>query len=136
MIDLDLVEEFIVFLRKKGRVEEADQIAETYKIFKEQIGTSKEEIEEKLSKLAQTPEAVTDDLKIETKDGAITLEDCDFITFAVLPNGDMHIVDIDPEDIKDLIAETGHFRVHEKPVGKAEINVSYNGQKPDKKYLN
>lgn len=136
MIDLDLVEEFIVFLRQKGRVEEADQIAETYKIFKEQMGTSKEEIEEKLSKLAQTPEAVTDDLKIETNDGVITLEDCDFITFAVLPNGDMHVVDMDPEDIKDLIAETGHFRVHEKPVGKAEINVSYNGQKPDKKYLN
>lgn len=136
MIDLDLVEEFIVFLRQKGRVEEADQIAETYKIFKEQMGTSKEEIEEKLSKLAQTPEAVTDDLKIETNDGVITLEDCDFITFAVLPNGDMHVVDMDPEDIKDLIAETGHFRVHEKPVGRAEINVSYNGQKPDKKYLN
>lgn len=136
MIDLDLVEEFIVFLRQKGRVEEADQIAETYKIFKEQMGTSKEEIEEKLSKLAQTPEAVTEDLKIETNDGVITLEDCDFITFAVLPNGDMHVADIDPEDIKDLIAETGHFRVHEKPVGKAEINVSYNGQKPDKKYLN
>lgn len=136
MIDFNLVDEFIVFLKEKGKVEEAEEMEATYKKFKEDMDSLNEELVEKLNGISDTPQRTTDEIIAKTNDGVITLEDCDFITFAVLPNGDMHIVDIDPEDIKDLIAETGHFRVHEKPVGKAEINVSYNGQKPDKKYLN
>jgi hypothetical protein len=136
MIDFNLVEEFIVFLKEKGRVEEAEEMEATYKKFKEDMDSLNEELVEKLNGIADTPQRTTDEIIAKTNDGVITLEDCDFITFAVLPNGDMHVVDMDPEDIKDLIAETGHFRVHEKPVGKAEVNVSYNGQKPDKKYLN
>lgn len=136
MIDFNLVEEFIVFLKEKGRVEEAEEMEATYKKFKEDMDSLNEELVEKLNGIADTPQRTTDEIIAKTNDGVITLEDCDFITFAVLPNGDMHVVDMDPEDIKDLIAETGHFRVHEKPVGKAEINVSYNGQKIDKKYLN
>jgi hypothetical protein len=136
MIDFNLVDEFIVFLKEKGKVEEAEEMEATYKKFKEDMDSLNEELVEKLNGISDTPQRTTDEIIAKTNDGVITLEDCDFITFAVLPNGDMHIVDIDPEDIKDLIAETGHFRVHEKPVGKAEINMSYNGQKPDKKYLN
>lgn len=136
MIDFNLVDEFIVFLKEKGRVEEAEEMEATYKKFKEDMDSLNEELVEKLNGIADTPQRTTDEIIAKTNDGVITLEDCDFITFAVLPNGDMHVVDMDPEDIKDLIAETGHFRVHEKPVGKAEVNVSYNGQKIDKKYLN
>lgn len=136
MIDFNLVDEFIVFLKEKGRVEEAEEMEATYKKFKEDMDSLNEELVEKLNGIADTPQRTTDEIIAKTNDGVITLEDCDFITFAVLPNGDMHVVDMDPEDIKDLIAETGHFRVHEKPVGRAEINVSYNGQKIDKKYLN
>ena len=136
MIDFNLVDEFIVFLKEKGKVEEAEEMEATYKKFKEDMDSLNEELVEKLNGISDTPQRTTDEIIAKTNDGVITLEDCDFITFAVLPNGDMHVVDMDPEDIKDLIAETGHFRVHEKPVGRAEINVSYNGQKPDKKYLN
>jgi len=136
MIDFNLVDEFIVFLKEKGKVEEAEEMEATYKKFKEDMDSLNEELVEKLNGISDTPQRTTDEIIAKTNDGVITLEDCDFITFAVLPGGNMHIVDIDPEDIKDLIAETGHFRVHEKPVGKAEINMSYNGQKPDKKYLN
>lgn len=136
MIDFNLVDEFIVFLKEKGRVEEAEEMEATYKKFKEDMDSLNEELVEKLNGIADTPQRTTDKIIAKTNDGVITLEDCDFITFAVLPNGNMHVVDMDPEDIKDLIAETGHFRVHEKPVGRAEINVSHNGQKTDKKYLN
>jgi len=136
MIDFNLVDEFIVFLKEKGRVEEAEEMEATYKKFKEDMDSLNEDLAEKLNSIADAPQRASDEIISKTKDGVITLEDCDFITFAVLPNGDMHVVDMDPEDIKDLIAETGHFRVHEKPVGRAEINVSHNGQKPDKKYLN
>lgn len=136
MIDFNLVDEFIVFLKEKGRVEEAEEMEATYKKFKEDMDSLNEELVEKLNGIADTPQRTTDEIIAKTNDGVITLEDCDFITFAVLPNGNMHVVDMDPEDIKDLIAETGHFRVHEKPVGRAEVNVSYNGQKIDKKYLN
>jgi hypothetical protein len=136
MIDFNLVDEFIVFLKEKGKVEEAEEMEATYKKFKEDMDSLNEELVEKLNGISDTPQRTTDEIIAKTNDGVITLEDCDFITFAVLPGGNMHIVDMDPEDIKDLIAETGHFRVHEKPVGKAEINMSYNGQKPDKKYLN
>lgn len=136
MIDFNLVDEFIVFLKEKGRVEEAEEMEATYKKFKEDMDSLNEELVEKLNGIADTPQRTTDEIIAKTKDGVITLEDCDFVTFAVLPNGNMHVVDMDPEDIKDLIAEMGHFRVHEKPIGKAEVNVSYNGQKIDKKYLN
>ena len=47
----------------------------------------------------------------------------------------MHIVDINPDDIKDLIADMGHFKVHEKPIGRAEATTSFMGQKPKNKYL-
>ena len=136
MIDFNLVDEFIVFLKEKGKVEEAEEMEATYKKFKEDMDSLNKDLAEKLNSIADAPQRASDEIIAKTKDGIITLEDCDFITFAVLPGGNMHIVDMDPEDIKDLIAETGHFRVHEKPVGKAEINMSYNGQKPDKKYLN
>ena len=101
----------------------------------------RKDVEEKLAEFTNMPESTpgrnTDELIAETKDGVVTLEDCDFITCAILPGGNMHIVDIDPEDIKDLIADMGHFRVHEKPIGKAEPNPNYFGSKPnDKKYLN
>ena len=136
MIDFNLVDEFIVFLKEKGRVEEAEEMEATYKKFKEDMDSLNEELSEKLNSIADTPQRASDEIIAKTKDGVITLEDCDFVTFAVLPGGDMHVVDMDPELIKDVIAEMGHFRVHEKSIGKAEINVSYNGQKVDKKYLN
>lgn len=136
MIDFNLVDEFIVFLKEKGKVEEAKEMEATYKKFKEDMDSLNEELAEKLENISKMPERTSDEIIAKTKDGVITLEDCDFVTFAVLPNGNMHVVDMDPEDIKDLIAETGHFRVHEKPVGKAEVNVLYNGQKVDKKYIN
>ena len=136
MIDFNLVDEFIVFLKEKGKVEEAEEMEATYKKFKEDMDSLNKDLAEKLNSIADAPQRASDEIIAKTKDGIITLEDCDFVTFAILPGGDMHVVDMDPEDIKDLIAETGHFRVHEKPVGKAEINMSYNGQKPDKKYLN
>lgn len=136
MIDFNLVDEFIGFLKEKGKVEEAEEMEATYKKFKEDMDSLNEELAEKLNSIADAPQRASDEIIAKTKDGVITLEDCDFITFAILPSGDMHVVDMDPELIKDVIAEMGHFRVHEKPIGKAEINVSYNGQKIDKKYLN
>lgn len=136
VLDLNLVEDFITFLQEKGKVEEAKEMEAAYKKFKEEMDSLNEDLAEKLNSIADTPQRASDEIIAKTKDGVITLEDCDFITFAVLPSGDMHVVDMDPELIKDVIAEMGHFRVHEKPIGKAEVNVSYNGQKPDKKYLN
>jgi hypothetical protein len=136
MIDFNLVDEFIVFLKEKGKVEEAEEMEATYKKFKEDMDSLNKDLAEKLNSIADAPQRASDEIIAKTKDGIITLEDCDFVTFAILPGGDMHVVDMDPEDIKDLIAETGHFRVHEKSIGKAEVNVSYNGQKIDKKYLN
>lgn len=135
MIELDLVEDFIVFLKEKGRVEEAEEMEATYKKFKEGMGSIRKDVEEKLAKFEDMPQRNTDELIAETKDGVITLEDCDFITCAILPNGNMHIVDMDSEDIKDLIADMGHFRVHEKSIGKAEPNPNYFGGKPKNKYL-
>ncbi len=136
MIELELIEDFIVFLKEKGKVEEAEEMKATYKKFKEGMDLVRKDVEEKLADFTSMPQRNTDELIAETKDGTITLEDCDFITCAVLPGGNMHIVDIDPEDIKDLIADTGHFRVHEKPIGKAEPNLGYFGSKPNDKYLN
>lgn len=136
MIDFNLVDEFIVFLKEKGKVEEAEEMESTYKKFKEDMDSLNEDLAEKLNSIADAPQRASDEIIAKTKDGIITLEDCDFVTFAILPGGDMHVVDMDPELIKDAIAEMGHFRVHEKSIGKAEINVSYNGQKIDKKYLN
>ena len=136
MIDFNLVDEFIVFLKEKGKVEEAEEMEATYKKFKEDMDSLNKDLAEKLNSIADAPQRASDEIIAKTKDGVITLEDCDFVTFAVLPGGDMHVVDMDPELIKDVIAEMGHFRVHEKSIGKAEINVSYNGQKVDKKYLN
>jgi hypothetical protein len=136
MIDFNLVDEFIVFLKEKGKVEEAEEMEATYKKFKEDMDSLNKDLAEKLNGISDAPQRASDEIIAKTKDGIITLEDCDFVTFAILPGGDMHVVDMDPEDIKDLIAETGHFRVHEKSIGKAEVNVSYNGQKIDKKYLN
>lgn len=136
MIDFNLVDEFIVFLKEKGRVEEAEEMEASYKKFKEDMNSLNEDLAEKLNGIADAPQRASDEIIAKTKNGVITLEDCDFVTFAILPSGDMHVVDMDPELIKDVIAEMGHFRVHEKPIGKAEVNVSYNGQKIDKKYLN
>jgi hypothetical protein len=136
MIDFNLVDEFIVFLKEKGKVEEAEEMEATYKKFKEDMDSLNEDLAEKLNSIADAPQRASDEIIAKTKDGIITLEDCDFVTFAILPGGDMHVVDMDPELIKDAIAEMGHFRVHEKSIGKAEVNVSYNGQKIDKKYLN
>lgn len=136
MIDFNLVDEFIVFLKEKGKVEEAEEMEATYKKFKEDMDSLNEDLAEKLNSIADAPQRASDEIIAKTKDGIITLEDCDFVTFAILPGGDMHVVDMDPELIKDVIAEMGHFRVHEKSIGKAEVNVSYNGQKIDKKYLN
>lgn len=136
MIDFNLVDEFIDFLKEKGRVEEAEEMEASYKKFKEDMNSLNEDLAEKLNGIADAPQRASDEIIAKTKNGVITLEDCDFVTFAILPSGDMHVVDMDPELIKDVIAEMGHFRVHEKPIGKAEINVSYNGQKIDKKYLN
>ena len=139
MIELDLVEDFIVFLKEKGKVEEAEEMEATYKKFKEGMDLVRKDVEEKLADFTSmsesTPGRTTDELIAETKDGTITLEDCDFITCAILPGGNMHIVDIDPEDIKDLIADMGHFRVEQKPIGKAERNPKYSGGKPNNKYL-
>lgn len=136
MIDFNLVDEFIDFLKEKGRVEEAEEMEASYKKFKEDMNSLNEDLAEKLNGIADAPQRASDEIIAKTKNGVITLEDCDFVTFAILPSGDMHVVDMDPELIKDVIAEMGHFRVHEKPIGKAEVNVSYNGQKIDKKYLN
>jgi hypothetical protein len=140
MISLDLVDEFITFLREKGNNKDADEMAATYEKFKETVERSKKEIEERLSSLAhgneETAGQVTDDLVTKVENDIITLEDCDFVTCAILPNGNMHIVDIDPDDIKDLIVDIGHFRVHENPIGKAELNPAYFGNKPNDKYLN
>jgi len=136
MIELDLVEDFIVFLKEKGKVEEAEEMEATYKKFKEDMNLARKDVEEKLADFKDMPQRNTDELIAKTKDGVITLEDCDFITCAILPNGNMHIVDIDPEDIKDLIADMGHFRVHEKSIGKAEPNLGYFESKPNDKYLN
>ena len=133
MIDLDLVDDFITFLREKGKVQEAEEMAITYEKFKKNMEETQKEVEEKLAMLKDTPEG--DDLIANTKDGSTTLEDCDFIACAILPSGDMHIVDINPDDIRDLIADMGHFRVHEKPIGKAEPTTSFMGQKPKNKYL-
>lgn len=129
MIDLDLVDDFITFLREKGKVQEAEEMATTYEKFKKNMEEAQKEVD--------TSEDISEenDLIANTKDGSITLEDCDFITCAILPSGDMHIVDINPDDIKDLIADMGHFKVHEKPIGKAEVNTSFMGQKPKNKYL-
>lgn len=128
MIDLDLVDDFITFLREKGKVQEAEEMATTYEKFKKNIEEAQKEVD-------TTEDISEDDLIANTKDGSITLEDCDFIACAILPSGDMHIVDINPDDIKDLIADMGHFKVHEKPIGKAEATTSFMGQKPKNKYL-
>lgn len=122
----NLIEEFAEFLKSKGKAEEADSMLESYRGFNEKMESIKEELIKK----------ETEDSQLETN--GITLEDCTFMTIAILPNGDMHMVDINSDNIADAIAETGHFRVAEEPMGKAEIKTHLLGgtQSTDKTYLN
>ena len=127
----NLIEEFAEFLRTKGKDEEADSMLNAYGIFEKGLEDLKKEILEEAQKQVEEPEE-----ELTAADG-ITIADCTFLTIAILPNGDMHMVDISSDDIADAIADTGKFRVAEEPMGRAEIKTHFlGGNSTDKKYLN
>jgi hypothetical protein len=129
-MDNNLIEEFAEFLRGKGKGEEADSMLNTYGIFEKGFEDFKKEMLEEAQKQVEEP-------KEEVIVDGITIADCTFMTIAILPNGDMHMVDINSDDIADAIADTGKFRVAEQPMGRAEIKTHFlGGNSTDKKYLN
>lgn len=130
-MDNNLIEEFAEFLRTKGKDEEADSMLNAYGVFEKGLEDLKKEILEEAQKQVEEPEE-----ELTAADG-ITIADCTFLTIAILPNGDMHMVDISSDDIADAIADTGKFRVAEQSMGRAEIKTHFlGGNPPDKKYLN
>lgn len=130
-MDNNLIEEFAEFLRTKGKGEEADSMLNAYGVFEKGIEDLKKEMLEEAQKQVKEPEE-----ELTAADG-ITIADCTFLTIAILPNGDMHMVDISSDDIADAIADTGKFRVAEEPMGRAEIKTHFlGGNSTDKKYLN
>jgi len=130
-MDNNLIEEFAEFLREKGKGEEADSILNAYGVFEKGLEGLKKEMLEEAQKQVEEPEEEL------TAADAITIADCTFMTIAILPNGDMHMVDISSDDIADAIADTGKFRVAEEPMGRAEIKTHFlGGNSTDKKYLN
>lgn len=133
-MDNNLIEEFAEFLRGKGKGEEADSMLNAYGIFEKGLEDLKKEMLEEAQK--QVEELETPEEELTAADG-ITIADCTFLTIAILPNGDMHMVDISSDDIADAIADTGKFRVAEEPIGRAEIKTHFlGGNSTDKKYLN
>ncbi len=130
-MDNNLIEEFAEFLRTKGKNEEAESLLNAYDVFDEGFKDFKEKMLEGIEEVKNQIEAPE-----EVPDG-ITIADCTFMTIAILPNGDMHMVDIASDDIADAIANTGKFRVAEQSMGRAEIKTHFlGGNPPDKKYLN
>lgn len=130
-MDNNLIEEFAEFLRGKGKDEEADSMLNAYGIFEKGLEDLKKEILEEAQKQVEEPEE-----ELTAADG-ITIADCTFLTIAILPNGDMHMVDISSDNIADAIADTGKFRIAEEPIGRAEIKTHFlGGNSTDKKYLN
>lgn len=130
-MDNNLIEEFAEFLRTKGKDEEADSMLNAYGVFEKGLEDLKKEMLEEAQKQVEEPEE-----ELTAADG-ITIADCTFLTIAILPNGDMHMVDISSDDIADAIADTGKFRVAEQSMGRAEIKTHFlGGNSTDKKYLN
>jgi hypothetical protein len=130
-MDNNLIEEFAEFLRGKGKDEEADSMLNAYGIFEKGLEDLKKEMLEEAQKQVEEPEE-----ELTAADG-IAIADCTFLTIAILPNGDMHMVDISSDNIADAIADTGKFRVAEEPMGRAEIKTHFlGGNSTDKKYLN
>lgn len=130
-MDNNLIQEFAEFLRTKGKDEEADSMLNAYGVFEKGLEDLKKEMLEEAQKQVEEPEEEL------TAADAITIADCTFMTIAILPNGDMHMVDISSDDIADAIADTGKFRVAEEPMGRAEIKTHFlGGNSTDKKYLN
>ena len=137
----NLIEEFAKFLKSKGKAEEADNMLETYKGFSERIKS----IEEDILKAVEQEKEQELEKELEEKNlkpSGITLADCDFMVLAILPTGYIHAVEnVSSEDMADLIASKGRFRVSEEPVGKIEVKTDFIGgiganPSTDKKYLN
>ena len=130
----NLIQEFAEFLRGKGKNEEADSLLNAYDVFDEGFKDFKEKMVEDIEEVKNQIDSPEEE---EVPDG-ITIADCTFMTIAILPNGNMHMVDIASDDIADAIADTGKFRVAEEPMGRAEIKTHFlGGNSTDKKkYLN
>jgi|GEM_PF-6127090 len=144
MIELDLIEDFIVFLKEKGKIEEAEEMTRAFNDVKSVLSEGIDLIEkdinlhnkvEKIINFKDLPKTSQGESISKKNKEVIMLDDCEFITCAILPNNNMHIVDIESEDIKDLLADMGHFRVHEKPIGKRETNSIYFNNQIKNKYL-
>jgi len=129
----NLIQEFAEFLRTKGKNEEADSMLNAYGVFEEGFKDFKEKMVEDIEEVKNQIDSPEEEEVLD----AITIADCTFMTIAILPNGDMHMVDISSDDIADAIADTGKFRVAEEPMGRAEIKTHFlGGNSTDKKYLN
>ena len=72
----------------------------------------------------------------------ITINDCMFMIMAILPNGNIHYVNVMSDEIADFLAEREKFQVYDPPIGrveevKDEISMGPLFGKPtDDKYLN
>ncbi|MEY4333496.1 MAG: hypothetical protein RLZZ196_2239 [Bacteroidota bacterium] len=63
--------------------------------------------------------------------------DCIFVVMAILPNGNIHRVIIDSDEVADLIVDIGKFQVEEEPLGFAMLDsVSEEQKKIDRRNIN
>jgi hypothetical protein len=51
------------------------------------------------------------------KEKQYVVADCVFIVMAILPDGNIHRVFIDSDEVADLIVDIGKFQVEEEPLG-------------------
>jgi hypothetical protein len=56
---------------------------------------------------------------MKTKDD-ITINDCMFMMMAILPNGNIHYVNVKSDEIADFLAERESFQVYDPPIGRVE----------------
>jgi len=56
---------------------------------------------------------------MKTKDD-ITINDCMFMMMAILPNGNIHYVNVMSDEIADFLAEREKFQVYDPPIGRIE----------------
>jgi len=71
------------------------------------------------------------------KEKQYVVADCIFVVMAILPDGNIHRVIIDSDEVADLIVDIGKFQVEEEPLGFAMVNsVSEEQQKINRRNIN
>ncbi len=50
----------------------------------------------------------------------ITINDCMFMMMAILPDGNIHYVNVKSDEIADFLAERESFQVYDPPIGRIE----------------